>query len=248
MLRILWALLAVVLAQAALASNSFSWGPYTVTVEHYRDEGGLETQRLLLVKGGEETVLAEDYLINVELAELTGAKPPELIARSYSGGAHCCTTVSIFALQDGEAVTLSSHDWGNGGLARVRDSDGDGKAELTMVHSYAYLDGLCYACSPAVWRTYVWEDGRFVEATRRYPGPTQEAMEHAFTALREALESGGNSALELIGHAGTYWINAYALGRGREARARLAKCVPPEVMRWLDKNRIELLRPFSALP
>jgi len=68
------------------------------------------------------------------------------------------------------------------------------------------------------------------------------------TALEEALETGDNSALELIGHAATYWINAYALGRGSEARARLAKRVPPEVMRWLDKNRIELLRPFSALP
>ena len=238
----------MVLAQAALASEPFAWGPYTAVVERYRDEGGLEMQRLLLQKDGEEVVLAEDYLIGAELAELTGTEPPELIVNAYSGGAHCCNTVSIFALQGSEVVTLSSGDWGNGGLALVRDNDGDGRAELTMVHVYAYIDGLCYACSPAVWRTYLWEDGRFVEATRRYPGPTQAAMARARAALEEALASNGTSGSELAGHAATYWINAYALGRGGEARAWLAARVPPEVMGWLEKNRIALLRPFSALP
>ena len=246
--RVLRALLLLVLAQAALASGPFAWGPYTAVVERYRDEGGLEMQRLLLQKDGEEMVLAEDYLISAELAEITGTEPPELIVNAYSGGAHCCNTVSIFALQGDEVVTLSSGDWGNGGLALVRDSDGDGKAELTMVHVYAYIDGLCYACSPAVWRTYVWEDGRFVEATRRYPGPTQKAVEDALAALNKALDSESAKGPELTGYAATYWINAYALGRGEAAWRWLAARVPPEVTGWLEKNRIALLRPFSALP
>ncbi len=248
MLRTLQALWILALVQAALASGSFVWGPYTVTVERYRDKSGLEMQRLVLQKDDAEAVLAEDYLISTELAELTGAEPPELIVNAYSGGAHCCNTVSIFALQDGEAITLTNHDWGNGGLALVRDSDGDGRAELTMVHVYAYIGGLCYACSPAVWRTYVWKDGLFVEATKRYPGPTQEAAGDALAALEKSLASESTDGFELMDKAATYWTNSYALGRGEAAWTWLATRLPPEVMHWLEKNRVALLHPFSALP
>ena len=58
MFRILLVLTFLVLGQAT-ASKSFSWGPYTVVVEDFVDEDGLEIQRLLLRKDGEETVLAE---------------------------------------------------------------------------------------------------------------------------------------------------------------------------------------------
>jgi len=247
MFRILLVLTFLVLGQAT-ASESFSWGPYTVTVEDFVDEDGLEMQRLLLQKDGEETVLAEDYLVSVELAEVTGEGLPELIVNAYSGGAHCCNTVSIFSLQDGEVITLSSGDWGSGGLALVRDSDGDGKVELTLVKIYEYIDGLCFACSPVVWRTYVWNDGLFVDVTNRYPGPTQKMAQDALAALVKALDLESASGSELTGYAATYWTNSYALGRGEAAWAWLAEHLPPEVMGWLKKNRVELLRPFSALP
>ena len=247
MFRILPVLLLIVLGQAT-ASESFSWGPYTVTVENFVDEDGLEMQRLLLQKDGEETVLAEDYLVSADLAEVTGEGLPELIVNAYSGGAHCCNTVSIYGLQGGVVVTLSSGDWGSGGLALVRDSDGDGKAELTLVKIYEYIDGLCFACSPVVWRTYVWSEGLFVDATRRYPGPTQKIVEDALVDLKKTLNSKSASGSELTGYAATYWTNSYALGRGEAAWAWLAAHLPPEVMSWLEKNRVELLRPFSALP
>ncbi len=247
MYRIMPVLLLFALGQVA-AAKSFSWGPYTVVVEDFVDESGLEMQRLLLQKDGEETVLAEDYLVSAELAEVTGEGLPELIVNTYSGGAHCCNTVSIFSLQDGEVITLSSGGWGSGGLAMVRDSDGDGRAELTLVKIYEYIDGLCFACSPAVWRTFVWNDGLFVDATKRYPDSTQKAAQDALAALEKALDSQSADGFDLIFHATTYWVNSYALGRGEEAWARLAARLPPEVMNWLKKNRIELLHPFSALP
>ena len=248
MFRILLVLTFLVLGQAT-ASESFSWGPYTVTVEDFVDEDGLEMQRLLLLKSGDkETVMAEDYLVSADLAEVTGEGLPELIVNSYSGGAHCCNTVSIYGLQGGVVVTLSSGDWGSGGLALVRDSDGDGKAELTFVRIYEYIDGLCFACSPAVWRTFVWNDGLFIDASRRYPGPTQKIVEDALFDLKKTLDSESASGSELIGYAATYWTNSYAIGRGEAAWAWLAEHLPPEVMGWLEKNRVELLRPFSALP
>jgi len=248
MFRTLMVLLLLAAGGQAAALGSFSWGPYTVTVEDFVDEGGLEMQRLLLQKGGEEVVLAEDVLVKVEPAELTGEGLPELIVNAYSGGAHCCNTVSIFSLQDGELITLSSGDWGSGGLALARDSDGDGKAELTMLKIYEYIDGLCFACSPALYRTYVWNGDVFVDATISYPGPTQKAAQDALAALEKALDSQDGEGSELVFHAANYWVNSYALGRGAVAWAWLTAHLPPEVMSWLEKNRVGLLRPFSALP
>ncbi|WP_457636844.1 hypothetical protein, partial [Oceanithermus sp.] len=101
-----WLFLTVLLAGLAAGQQTFpfTWGAYRIELEQNVGDAGLESQRLLAVRDGEESVLAEDYLINVYLAEITGRPPAELVVRAYSGGAHCCNTISVFSQDEGELV------------------------------------------------------------------------------------------------------------------------------------------------
>ena len=237
------------LAALALAEpTAFPWGPYTAAVQAFGDESGPHAgERLVLFRNGEETVLVEDQRVTARTVEVTGNPPPELWVTGYSGGAHCCFSEYVFALVGGRVVALTAGDWGNGGLVRARDLNGDGRAELTFVRVYGYLGGLCYACSPAVWRTFEWRDGRFVDATRRFPEITEKHVREAKKALMQAADRDPQDPY-LLGQAATYWINAYALGRGKEAWAWLEAHLAAGTLGWLRDHRIELLRPFSALP
>ncbi len=239
----------VLLTALALAEPvRLPWGPYTVEVRTYEaDSGPLAAERLVLVRNGEETVLVEDQRIRVRTLEVTGKPPAELWATGYSGGAHCCFSEYIFAREEDRVVVLTAGNWENGGLVQARDLNGDGKAELTFVHVYGYLGGLCYACSPAVWRTFEWQDGRFVDATRRFPEITEKHLREAKKALLKASQRNPKDPY-LLGQAATYWINAYALGKGKEAWAWIETHLGAGTLRWLKKHEIELKRPFSALP
>ncbi len=236
-------LLASACGWAGEQPKTTAWGPYAMRLEDYHSEDGLGGQRLLLIKDGEETVLADGVRVRYSLAEVTGEGLPELLVTGYSGGAHCCFSEYVFSLQNGRVVTLSAGDWGNGGLLAARDQNGDGQDELTFVYVYGYLGGLCYACSPALWRTFEWRGGLFVDATRRFPDITRKHMEEARKALLRETEGDGRRHW-----AAEYWINAYALGQGDGAWAWLQTHTEPELRDWLRQQRIVLLRPFSALP
>ena len=74
---------------------------------------------------------------------------PEVLFTSYSGGAHCCTTV-IVAEQLGPkwvTVTVGEDFEGDGNF--LDDLDGDGLAEIATVDQRFLYQFDCYACSAA---------------------------------------------------------------------------------------------------
>lgn len=95
---------------------------------------------------------------------------PEVVAESYSGGAHCCEEIVVFSAPAGGAdaawrtVRLGVFD---GGTRPPRDLDGDGLAEIMVrddAFHYAYG---CYACGYAPPVILSVRDGRRVDITRR---------------------------------------------------------------------------------
>ncbi len=95
---------------------------------------------------------------------------PEVVAESYSGGAHCCEEIVVFFAPAGGAdaawrtVRLGVFD---GGTRPPRDLDGDGLAEIMVrddAFHYAYG---CYACGYAPPVILSVRDGRRVDITRR---------------------------------------------------------------------------------
>lgn len=74
---------------------------------------------------------------------------PEIFFTSYSGGAHCCTTV-IVAQELGDrwvAVTVGEDFEGDGGF--LDDLDGDGLVEIATIDRRFLYQFDCYACSAA---------------------------------------------------------------------------------------------------
>jgi len=98
-----------------------------------------------------------------------GNDTPEVVFTSYSGGAHCCTTV-IVAEALGEAwVAVPVGDFDGGG-DYLHDLDGDGLAESGVVDNRFLYQFDCYACSAAPLTVLTVRDGNLVDVStaRRY--------------------------------------------------------------------------------
>jgi len=77
--------------------------------------------------------------------DLTGDGRPNIVAREFSGGAHCCTTYYIYEVSpQGVLTQIARIDAQNGG--GFEDRDGDGFPEFILPDwTWAY-ELTCYAC------------------------------------------------------------------------------------------------------
>jgi hypothetical protein len=170
---------AVVLAAAAAAwpvsagqepgGRRAACGAYEVVPSGFRASG--EATRLTIQKAGRLLVSLTDWsVISSECDDITADKIPELVVRTFSGGAHCCETLRVYALGDTPRLLLL-YEANNAMGAEVRDLDGDGRRELILGDdTFAYDDDLCYACSPANLPLVACFNGtRFEDCTRRFP-------------------------------------------------------------------------------
>jgi hypothetical protein len=112
---------------------------------------------LLAVLVGGERVLETAGVVSgldfpvaeASIAEIDpGNKYQEVYFSSFSGGAHCCTTVIVADEVGGKwvAVPIGEFD-GDGNY--LNDLDGDGKAEIVTVDNRFLYQFDCYACSAA---------------------------------------------------------------------------------------------------
>ena len=111
---------------------------------------GTRFTRLLVQRKARVTTTVTDYAITgVSCADLTGDGEPELLARTSSGGAHCCERVRVWSLGEKPRLLLD-YPAGNAAGAAGDDLDGDGVAELILGDDgLAYFDDLDYSSSPS---------------------------------------------------------------------------------------------------
>src|SRR5690349_9274937 len=77
-----------------------------------------------------------------------GNKFPEVYFSSFSGGAHCCTMVTVAEELGGKWVAVPVGEFDGDGNY-LNDVDGDGKAEIVAVDNRFLYQFDCYACSAA---------------------------------------------------------------------------------------------------
>ena len=142
-----------------------------------------------------------------------GNAAPEVVFTSYTGGAHCCTAVTVVRqTADGsfEAIDVGSYD-GDG--ARPDDVDGDGVYELIMVDNDFLYAFDCYACSAAPLVILAIEDGKIVDVSAE---PRFRDRHRAWLKQIEKVQAEGGGTPSPGWWAG--WVAAKSrVGEGAEA-------------------------------
>lgn len=102
------------------------------------------------------------------LQDLDNNNPAEVIVKTYSGGAHCCSNFSIYTWQNSQFVKteLAGLDGGGG---EFRDLDGDESPEfITVDQSFLYKFS-SYASSFPPSIILKFDQGEFKNVTDQYP-------------------------------------------------------------------------------
>lgn len=153
-------------------------------------------------------VLGDDAVL---VRDLDADGEPEVLVRGFTGGAHCCTVLGIYALQ-GQTYAPLVRNYGSGGY-RLVDRDHDGRPEIDSVDArFEYLFA-SYAASfrpPLILR---YDHGRLTDVTRRYPKAVRAAAKEARSGLRYFERH--RFGTEARGPLAAYVADEYLLGRGK---------------------------------
>ena len=141
------------------------------------------------VKVAEAVGAESDFEVPAAEASIAEIDPdndyPEVYFASYSGGAHCCTTVIVAEQVDDEWVVVPVGDFDGDG-DYLDDVDGDGVAEIVTVDNLFLYQFDSYAASAAPLVVYTVSGGAVVDATgeTRYLPAQRAWLQH----LEEAVE------------------------------------------------------------
>lgn len=92
--------------------------------------------------------------VTVRLVNIDPSSPqPEVIATSFTGGAHCCDRIQIAAVQPNGTWAVEEFGLFDGGYG-LTDVDEDGVAEISTVDQSFLYTFDCYACSAPPPRYY----------------------------------------------------------------------------------------------
>lgn len=107
------------------------------------------------------------FIGSVSLKDLDNNGSSEVIVKTFSGGAHCCTNFTIYTWQNNQFIkTETGFLDGEGGI--FEDLDRDGKFEFyTSDNSFLYAFS-SYAGSFPPSLIYTFNNGKFKNVTRKY--------------------------------------------------------------------------------
>lgn len=201
--------------------NTLTLGGITARMEAQANSDSTTTPIYILEDASGEVVRFEgepsfySFLpASMRLVNIDPSTPePELIASSYTGGAHCCDRIQIAALSPDGAWQVHELGLFDGGYT-VWDADEDGFGEIEVADQSFLYTFDCYACSAPPPRFFTLRDGEPVDMSDN-PDlyPTFESQLQRFDSPSAMSGEPGR----LAGWAG---IEA-RLGRGEEALATL---------------------------
>jgi hypothetical protein len=236
----------LLLLLVAVAASSAAWaqpaGVARVACGEYEAVPGGTADgrptRLGIQRAGRLLLSVTDYaVLRVECADSDADGTPELIVSTFSGGAHCCETIHVWALGR-KPEKLLEYEAGNAGGFERRDLDGDGREELVLGDdTFSYFGDLCYACSPSRLPLVACRTARgFEECTRRFPDVVKSAIATAAGRVKPPADA---ADVPFVEGAALGWLAASTLiGDAEPAMGRIRAAVgSDEVMKWLERAR-----------
>jgi hypothetical protein len=158
-------------------------------------------------------------LPKVHIRDLDGSAPPEVIIDAFSGGAHCCGMSEIYT---GKHRTHA--DWGEFGVPKLSDVDGDGKPEWHGLDgAFAYAFG-SFAGSAFPVKDYSYAGNAVHDVTASYPAEVQADMNRWLGEYQKAVADKSGSEYVRSSLA-AYAADAYTLGQGEAAMATVQAAI-----------------------
>jgi hypothetical protein len=134
----------------------------------------------LKVNGSDFTMMTG----SVSLQDLDNNQTPEVIINTYSGGAHCCTNLTIYTWIKNKFIKEETGLLNSGG-GEFKDLDGDGKLEFVTVDNAFLYRFSSYAGSFPPSLIYTLKNGRLENVTRKYPKELKLIAEEMYKAVLE---------------------------------------------------------------
>jgi hypothetical protein len=211
-----------------------SCGGYDVVPSGFGSAG--RPSRLSIQKGGRLLESITDWTItSTECADITAGQARDLVVRTFSGGAHCCETLRVYALAEKPRLLLL-YEANNAMGVEVRDIMGDGRRELILGDdSFAYFDDLSYTESPrSLPLIACFVDGRFDDCTRQFPEWLRSRRDDDLARLTPP--EGDTGLKEAEGRALRVLALSALLGEEEQGLTTIRAAVSDErVMAWLSK-------------
>ncbi|GAB4458302.1 MAG: hypothetical protein OHK0037_01950 [Elainellaceae cyanobacterium] len=148
------------------------------------------------------------------LQDLDADGVAEVIIRTYSGGAHCCTTHTIHSWQ-GDRFTTTDTGFRDGEGGSFQDLDGDGQLEFVSVDNAFLYAFSSYAGSFPPSQIWTLQNGQFVDVTRQHP----EELRAIANQMREAVLTIQSDTNEVNGILAGYVAQMILLGKQEQGWA-----------------------------
>ena len=194
--------------------------------------------RLSIQKNGRLMVTISDWaIVRVDCTDFNNDQTFELLVSSHSGGAHCCETVRVWALEK-KPRQLLEYAAGNAGGFELKDLDGDGRQELLLGDdSFAYFGDLCYACSPSQLPLVACGTDRgFEDCTRKFPDVVKAAIDRIAERLKPPAD---DRDLPFVKGAALGTFALWSLLGDEEKGLQVIRDAvkSDDVMKWLERAR-----------
>lgn len=152
-------------SSALMADSVYSFLGYQLQVC-----GGFgEPGKIMLYKNGAlmDTKEYEIEVANIEVTSFEKNGTTKIVATLYSGGAHCCYSISVLNIVSDKLFEIAKMEIGNISF-RIKDLDNDGIKELvTYDDRFAYAFS-CFADSRFMLAIYHLQNGSFVKDNVRF--------------------------------------------------------------------------------
>lgn len=146
-------------------------GEYTIRLWANTGQDAMDFQDILTIsQPGQPDVQVESVfkLSDLTGTDITGEGYPDLVIQTFSGGAHCCFSWTVYELGETLNKVLQSPDSNCEG--ELKDLDADGKMEFITCDDLFAYKYCCFASSPLVKVVMKYESGRgYVPASPQFP-------------------------------------------------------------------------------
>jgi hypothetical protein len=161
---------------------------------------------------------------SVNVRDLDNDSVPEVILDLYSGGAHCCSSSTVFRyIASSNRYAAVTHQWGNHGY-RIQALHHDQRLFWVSADDrFAYALDACYACSGFPTQIWTYNKGKFTEVTRKFPAQIKADTARWWRAYHSSLRSN----YEATGPLSAWAADMCLLNQCRTAHKRLNSLAMP---------------------